>query len=222
MAALPALSLLLPGMSAHASAWRPRSYDLPTLARLDAQGRLSAATLLIGDSVAQFWPPELLADTLGGPTANLGVSRDTTEDVLWRVEHLPVPAGVHHVVLQIGVNNLWRDDASKISADVERVVSALRLRCPGSDILVMAVLPLGDFLMTVRNKAFATDDLLKEVSSRHPDAASYQFVDDRQAVMTACSASRTCALFRDQLHPSRKGYVVLSQQIGQTLSHLRR
>jgi lysophospholipase L1-like esterase len=76
---------------------------------------------------------------------NLGVSGDSTQHVLWRLEHGEVDGlSPSNVVLLIGTNNTWHDSkasAGDVTSGVEAVVKELHTRLPEAKILVIGILP---------------------------------------------------------------------------------
>ncbi len=78
--------------------------------------------------------------------ANFGSDGDTTEHVLWRIEHGNFE-GIHPkaIILEIGGNNSIAGEPTQETVDgVMAVVQKLREKVPESKILLLAVFPLGE------------------------------------------------------------------------------
>ena len=78
--------------------------------------------------------------------ANFGSDGDTTEHVLWRIEHGNFE-GIHPkaIILEIGGNDSIAGEPPQQTADgVMAVVQKLREKVPESKILLLAVFPLGE------------------------------------------------------------------------------
>lgn len=112
--------------------------------------------VLLGDSITQSWggPTRDVANTAGENlaahfsglrTANMGISGDRTQHVLWRVQNGTV-SGLHPrwLVLAIGTNNLSAGDApADIARGTVAIVTELRTRLPHTHVLVQTPFPRG-------------------------------------------------------------------------------
>lgn len=78
---------------------------------------------------------------------NLGVSGDSTEHVLWRLEHGEADGlSPEDIVLLIGTNNTWHDGkaaAEDVAEGIKAVVYSLHVRMPKARVVVLAILPSG-------------------------------------------------------------------------------
>lgn len=111
--------------------------------------------LFLGDSITQNWersgPPARMdyqpvwQHFYGDRNAvNLGFKGDTTASLLWRIRNGEV-AGIapKAAVIQIGANNLGRVHwgAADTVVGIETIVAELRKRLPGTQLLLIGVLP---------------------------------------------------------------------------------
>jgi N-acetylglucosamine-6-sulfatase len=161
--------------------------------------------LFIGDSITDFWRSRGAAQWSkfwgGYKAANIGISADRTEHVLWRLQNGEIE-GLHPqvIVLMIGTNNigLEHDGFSSCGTPedaaegVKAVVAELRRRCAHAKILLLGVFP----------RAHSPHDPMRaEVAAINRRIA---VLDDGHHVFTATSApdswSRT-ARFRPQSCP---------------------
>jgi lysophospholipase L1-like esterase len=105
-----------------------------------AGGRRETAVFL-GDSFTQdgdwaTWFPDLDA-------VNLGVSGDTTEDVLARLDAV-VAAAPDEVLLLIGTNDLSiRRTVESLVRNIQTILVDLRRELPGTRLLLQSILPRG-------------------------------------------------------------------------------
>ncbi len=112
--------------------------------------------VFVGDSITDNFhkpgpPPDQVFkptwDELFGPhhPLNLGVSGDSTQHVLWRLENGEVDGlAPSNIVLMIGTNNTWHDapaSAQDVAAGIEAVVTSLHTHMPKAKILVVGILP---------------------------------------------------------------------------------
>ena len=78
----------------------------------------NVSAVLLGDSIiAGFLRyPNICFKFFDGNTRNCGVGRDKVQNVLWRVENIPLPQSLEYVIISCGTNNLDIDDSEKITA----------------------------------------------------------------------------------------------------------
>ena len=112
--------------------------------------------ILVGDSITQNYEKSNPEDENFQPTwqrfyaprkaLNLGYSGDSTENVLWRLDHGEVD-GIHPAaaVVLIGTNNTgWRDEtAEQTELGIDAVVEKLEVKLPHAHILLLGILPSG-------------------------------------------------------------------------------
>ena len=115
-----------------------------------------AQIVLLGDSITEGWEgaPEQLQALVGlRSAANLGVGGDRTQHVLFRLVQAPLSAIKPKViVLMIGTNNIYDDNANDIIAGIHAVVELLSAQCPNAEILVLDIPPRGDVQDSAREK----------------------------------------------------------------------
>jgi lysophospholipase L1-like esterase len=112
--------------------------------------------ILVGDSITQNYEKNKLPDENFQPiwqqfyaprkALNLGYSGDTTENVLWRLDHGEVD-GIHPAaaLVLIGTNNTgWRiETAEQTERGIDAVVAKLEAKLPETQILLLGILPSG-------------------------------------------------------------------------------
>lgn len=130
--------------------WAARHEAIVEQVRQHADSEL----LLIGDSITNNYDKSKLPDENFQPTwkefyaprkaLNLGFSGDTTENVLWRLDHGEVD-GLHPkaAVVLIGTNNtgVAQQSAEQTETGIITVVNDLRRRLPETRILLIGILP---------------------------------------------------------------------------------
>ena len=173
------------------------------------QGKMDL--LLIGDSITQGWADNgrHIWDAYHGRrrTMNLGFTGDRTEHVLWRLDHGEIEGIVPKlVVLMIGTNNTGQrhDPPEETAAGIQAILATLRMRLPGTKILLLGVFP----------RSASTDDPFRRLNAAINDRLrhyadkqqvffldlSRRFLDDRGRLSQD--------LMPDYLHPSERGYQV--------------
>jgi lysophospholipase L1-like esterase len=168
--------------------------------------------LMIGDSIMQGWegPGRHVWQKYYAPrqAVNLGIDRDRTQHVLWRLEHGNLD-GIHPrlAVLLIGTNNASKNSPDQIAAGIKAIVDELRIRLPQTKILVLAIFPRGPNNEDPRRKVIAAAN---ERIARLADGKHVFYVDINRKFLSA-DGSLSPAIMPDLLHPSAKGYEIWAQ-----------
>lgn len=117
-------------------------------------------TILLGDSISQWFPPNLL---LGDRTwLNQGLSGETSAGLLRRLSFLD-KTRPQTILVMIGINDLLRGISDEeILNNYQEIVRYLRMTHPNTQIVVQAILPHGD----VRASWEGRDRLLLVPNSR--------------------------------------------------------
>lgn len=160
--------------------------------------------VFVGDSITAHFSDEdrfkRLPGLAGRVTLNLAVPGDQTENVLWRLDHLPLDAiRPRQAVLLIGTNNLRGDDtACDILAGIDAIIGRLHRAWPAARILVVGILPRG------KDMQFAADRR-RAINAALAARQDVRFVDPTEAFF--CGGSNACGYFQqDALHLLPAGY----------------
>jgi lysophospholipase L1-like esterase len=187
-----------------------------------------------GDSITQYWEstgPENWRDFApvwqhyyGGRHAlNLGFMGDTTAHLLWRIENGEA-AGIHPkaAIVLIGANNFGRLHwpAPETEAGIVKIVDELRMRLPGTKILVVGVLPCVRGLWVAAN----TRALNAALAARYRDGRLASFIDVSDLFLT--NGQVDAGKFLDPrltppgppLHPSAQTQAAIAARIEPTLA----
>ncbi|MBA4136873.1 MAG: GDSL family lipase [Opitutus sp.] len=186
--------------------------------------------LFLGDSITARWStaPELWEARYGAHhAANFGLSRDQTQNLLWRIEHGELDGlAPRVVVILIGTNNSASHPASQIVGGIEKIVGLVRAKLPESKILLLGIFPRGprknkqgedenwEARMAVINGANAT-------LPRLADGKNVHFLDVGHAFVAPNGEIRT-ELLPDRLHPSPAGLRAWANAMQPTLEALLR
>jgi lysophospholipase L1-like esterase len=189
-----------------------------------AQG--TANVVFLGDSITDFWGDSTRAGVgqavwnqaiapLGA--ANFGVSGDTAENLLWRVENGELAGQPKVVVVEIGTNDLGLGDSvAQTTAAVTAVVSAIRAASPQSTILLQGIFPRGHGLSDpLTQEALVVNASLAKLA----DGTHVDYIDPGANFLTPLG-TLSPGLFLDRLHPSARGYQVWANAIVPTLNSL--
>jgi lysophospholipase L1-like esterase len=185
--------------------------------------------LFVGDSITDFWRNRGKAvwDKYYGNlhTANIGISGDRTQHVLWRLDHGEVD-GMHPkaIVLMIGTNDITlerdgltpRGTPAEAAEGVKAVVNDLRQKMPDAKILLLAVFP----------RSHAPDDPARlqveeidKIIAGLDDGDHVHYLDIGAKFLTPDGMLEK-DIMPDFLHPSPKGYEIWAQAIQGPLAQL--
>ena len=159
--------------------------------------------------------------------ANLGVPGDTTQNVLWRLDHGELKSlQPRVVVILIGTNDLGVWPAPDVVAGIEAVVSATASLLPRAHLVLLGVPPVDPAGTERHREVDQVDDALAE--HYRPGPVTYLDLrpqlagpDGRLHPALYHSVCLTGTTFCDQLvHPSAQGYVVMTDTVAPVLAQL--
>jgi lysophospholipase L1-like esterase len=182
--------------------------------------------MFLGDSITDLWNVE--ADPQGNPdgkcvfdkyfgdvkVANFGISGDTTQGVLWRLQN---GEGKGHkpkaVMLMLGTNNTGSSSGAEIAEGIGAVVLELRNDFPDAKIMLLAIFPRGSGPNdSNRRKCEEANKIIAKLhDGKHiffTDINS-KFLNDKGGLIG----------FRptDNLHPVEEGYEIWASSVAPTL-----
>jgi lysophospholipase L1-like esterase len=242
-AAMPAQSTTLPGPSALPVS-RPHEDASAPMAKKDkgqfvkkhesflarAQGG-PIRLLFLGDSIMDNWRTRGAAiwEKYYGQdqAANFGIGGDTTQNVIWRIEHGELD-GIHPrvVVLMIGTNNSASNTPEEIFAADRKIVGMIRDKIPETKVLLLAIFPRGPR----RNTNGTPDNYVLRMSVIQPTNQLLATLDDGQHVRFLDIGSRFLgpdgaipdAIMSDHLHPTAAGYQIWVNAMAPLLAEMMR
>ncbi|MCC6202929.1 MAG: GDSL family lipase [Gammaproteobacteria bacterium] len=174
--------------------------------------------LFMGDSITDFWRnaegnfagKAILEQYFGKwRIANFGIAGDTTQGVLYRLQHGEGTGfKPRAVMLMIGTNNTARNSAGEIAEGIGAVVQELRTRFPQAKILLLAVFPRGradDPVRTTIAEINATIAKLHDGEQVHYLDIGKEFLDAQGNI--------PADVMSDGLHPSARGYELWAKAV---------
>jgi lysophospholipase L1-like esterase len=182
--------------------------------------------LFDGDSITDLWNVE--ADPQGNPggkrvlekyfgdvkVANFGISGDTTQGVLWRLQN---GEGQGHkpkaVMLMIGTNNTGGASGPEIAEGIGAIVLELRKDFPDAKILLLAIFPRGARPTDVnRLKVEEANRIIAKLDDQ--EHVFFMNINDKflndQGGLIGFRPS-------DNLHPVEEGYEIWASAVAPTL-----
>lgn len=164
----------------------------------------AAKIVFVGDSLlARFRADQLPQPLRQSALLNIAVGGDQTQNMLWRLEHLPLSSiEPREVVLLAGTNNLsHRLPACDVLAGIEKLVATLRQAWPQMHLTVVGILPRGKSLRAHEASRQLVNDGLATAARRE----NFTFVDPTEALL--CNQSNDCRYYLDDmLHLTPAGY----------------
>jgi len=179
--------------------------------------------LFVGDSILFAWPSTGASSwSLFDPwrPLDIGVAGDTTQNVLWRVDHGEV-AGINPkvTVVMVGTNDLAQYSSTQVARGIEAVVSDLRHHLPHTQVVLLGVLPI-DPPATARHRKPSEVDRALAARYAHSEV---RYIDLYPSFVGPDGTLRdslyhpvclTGTDFCDTLvHPSAVGYAVMAQVV---------
>ena len=180
--------------------------------------------ILVGDSIIYGWRfvgRPVWRRRLGRvSTLNLGMDRDQTGHVLWRLQHgnlHRLARTVKVAVVQVGVNNAAQRNQSPrdIAAGIRAEVAELRRQLPRSRVLLLGILPAGRARSALRRKIAAVNRLCAPVS----DGRWVHFLDISSRLLDSEGRLPRTVSY-DRLHLTEHGYSLYATAMGPVLRRL--
>ncbi|MGD1085300.1 MAG: GDSL-type esterase/lipase family protein [Verrucomicrobiota bacterium] len=167
----------------------------------------------IGDSITEGWEGDgknVWQQFYGTRKAiNMGVGGDHTEHVLWRFEHGQLDGiKAKTAVVMIGTNNSKDDSESDILEGVAAIVRQIRVRQPGTKIILLAIFPRGQTFSVQRGKILEVNQALAKM-----DDGKNIFYIDFGSQLIESDGSISKSMMPDYLHPGEAGYKIWAAAI---------
>jgi lysophospholipase L1-like esterase len=181
--------------------------------------------LFMGDSITDFWRnPE--GNYAGKPVldkyfgnlkvANFGIAGDTTQGVLYRLQHGEGQGfSPKAVMLMIGTNNAGRNTAAEIAEGIGAVVMELQKDFPKAKILLLGIFPRGTVNDPNRPKITEINSIIAKLH----DGDHVHYLDIGSKFLEA-DGSISKEVMSDALHPTTKGYEIWAEAVKEPLANL--
>lgn len=175
------------------------------------------ATVLAGDSITEgFTHTELFAEytaATGTPVYNRGISGDTSDRLLERLEKTILNIKPKNLVLLIGTNDLGVGaDADFVSANVESIIEQSKKRCKNINIILENVYPVNTKINNQgrRNNKDITlvNEKLKSIAEKHKIA----FIDLTDKLSDEKGMFKAEYTY-DGLHANAKAYEMITKAV---------
>ena len=145
---------------------------------------------------------------------NLGISGDSTQHVLWRLQHGELDGYEARLfVIMIGTNN--GDSAPDVAEGIKAILAEIKGKQPQANILLLGIFPRGEKPDAGRDKNAAVNKLI----AKFDDGRAIRFLDIGDKFLEA-DKSMSKDVMGDFLHPSQKGYGIWAQAIDEPVKEL--
>lgn len=178
--------------------------------------------IFIGDSITQGWESngkKVWAKHYGNRNAaNLGISGDRTQHVLWRLDNGNLE-GIKPklAVIMIGTNNSNREDntAEEIADGIKAIVAKLQMKLPETKVLLLAIFPRQPMPHPQREKNAKASELASKVA----DGKRVHYLDIGPKFLAADGGIDKEIMY-DFLHLTPKGYQIWADAIEPKVAEL--
>ncbi len=178
--------------------------------------------IFVGDSITHGWEQEgkdVWDQYYGRRKAmNLGIAGDTTQHVLWRLNHGNLDGiSPKAAVLMIGTNNSNGAEytTEQIADGIIAITNLLRSKLPRTKVLILAVFPRGAAPSPQREKNVKAS----EMAAKLADGKMIHYMDIGPHFLEA-DGTLTTDIMPDYLHLSPRGYKVWAIAIESKLREL--
>jgi beta-glucosidase len=197
-------------------------------AMLQREPREAVQVIFLGDSITMMWRSQ--SGYEGGtpvwdeyyaplPAANLGISGDKTEHILWRITggHDLDGLSPKVLVLLIGINNLLQGSTPEdTAAGITTIVNYLRTKLPQTRILLLGVFPCWEKADDpIRERVRRTNAIIRPLADR--ERVFYLDIGDK---FLEPDGSIKVEKLRDLLHLSEFGYRIWAEAMQGRLKDL--
>jgi len=179
--------------------------------------------VLIGDSITDGWPKKGLdsyARFAPWKPLDLGVSGETTEEVLWRLLNGELD-NIHPkvVMIMIGTNNIGHYGDEKpewVAAGIKKIIETVRSKQPQVKILLLAIFPRAATPQdSIRKKVDETNKLITSLA----DGKNIIFMDIGPKFLDP-QGNLPKEIMPDGLHPNDQGYRIWIEAVRPKLEEL--
>lgn len=132
--------------------------------------------IFLGDSLSEQGEWQEIFQNLD--IKNRGISGDTTEGVIYRLDEI-VASKPKKVFLLIGTNDFWneRKKVPKVLANYKIILETLKKETPQTQVFVQSLIPVNNKKFQLK---FVTNDAIRSLNSQLQELAaefSYQYID---------------------------------------------
>lgn len=176
-----------------------------------------AKLVFVGDSITARWPsdgPDSM-NALSAPfkSLNIGIGGDSTQHVLWRLQHGQLDGYQARLfVVMIGTNN--DGPPEEVAAGVKAILDEIQGKQPQANILLLGIFPRGEQPITEASKNCQTNRLIARF-----EGGAIHYLDLTRNFLLP-DGTVDARLMPDLLHLSEAGYRVWADATRDTVKRL--
>jgi len=194
-------------------------------ANLEVAKQGDIEVLFMGDSITDLWR-NAEGNMAGKPVfdkyfgdmkvANFGIAGDTTQGVLYRLQHGEGQGfSPKAVMLMIGTNNTGRNTAAEIAEAIGAIVLEMQKDFPKAKILLLGIFPRS----TANDPVRATIAEINSIIARLHDGDRVHYLDIGEKFLDA-GGNIPQDIMSDALHPTTKGYEIWAEAVKEPIASL--
>jgi lysophospholipase L1-like esterase len=148
--------------------------------------------------------------------ANFGISGDTTQGVLFRLQNGEGQGfQPKAIMLMIGTNNAGNCSSAEIAEGVGAIVLEMRKDFPAAKILLLGIFPRANPGDPIRKTVLDVNPLIAKLH----DGKNIFYLDIGAKFLDA-DGVLTAEIMPDKLHPTEKGYEIWAEAVKEPLAEL--
>lgn len=189
-----------------------------------SQDSLKETTVFFGDSITELCPVEDLYATYtrktGVPIINRGISAETTDSMLKRIEKTVLVMKPKNLVMLMGINDIAaKVDNQQIVNNIKQMIALTKQQSPKTHIVLQAVYPINKTdreslfdKFQLRDRDNQTIDELNEMLESLAKEEKITFLNVNSYLMDKNKELKKEYTF-DGLHPNMQGYLAIRDAI---------
>ena len=189
-----------------------------------SQDSLKETTVFFGDSITELCPIEDLYATYtrktGVPIINRGISAETTDSMLKRIEKTVLVMKPKNLVMLMGINDIAaKVDNQQIVNNIKQMITLTKQQSPKTHIILQAVYPINKTdreslfdKFQLRDRDNQTIDELNEMLESLAKEEKITFLNVNSYLMDKNKELKKEYTF-DGLHPNMQGYLAIRDAI---------
>jgi len=167
---------------------------------------IEGQTLFIGDSITEFYPTEEFFNYVEGEVYNRGISGDTSNKMVGRIEDTALFLNPRTLIIQIGINDLNVGYLPEdISANIDECVRLSIANNANMNIVLVSLYP---YTKTMKEEIIETNELIQAIAIKY----SVTYVDIFNELADSNGVFNLEYTY-DGLHPSILGYAVITEKL---------
>ena len=193
-----------------------------------SQDSLKETTVFFGDSITELCPVEDLyaayTRKTGVPIINRGISAETTDSMLKRIEKTVLVMKPKNLVMLMGINDIAaKVDNQQIVNNIKQMITLTKQQSPKTHIILQAVYPINKTdreslfdKFQLRDRDNQTIDELNEMLESLAKEEKITFLNVNSYLMDKNKELKKEYTF-DGLHPNMQGYLAIRDAILEVL-----